>query len=219
MRSVLPDSVVGGVTLGCICNRVPHRLVPFRPTLLTAPYMRTPGPIDTAHQRRFATLLFLLLALVWIVPAPAATLELDLDLRHAEVPVGKPLVVLVKLMNSGHEPVVLRGARNLSPGGGFRLSVINDRGQELPVPPRPGLSLAEARSGNARRVLAPGEGIAVPFFIDLIGHARSPGDYTLKATYESPAPTPDNPSINPNHREGVSAQAATIAFRVQVLTP
>lgn len=151
--------------------------------------------------------------------APAADLTVDLALQRSEILVGDQLVVLVSLMNTGSEPVVLRGTRDLSPGGGFRLSIINANGQELPVPPRAGLSLADARNGPTRRVLAPDEGIAVPFFIDLIGHARNPGAYSLKATYQSPIPTPNNPSINPRHREGITAEPATIAFQVKAVSP
>lgn len=138
-------------------------------------------------------------------------LELSVRINKSKAKLGDQVRLDAILINNGTQSVVLRGMRDTSPGGGFRLSVKRSDGVVTQLPPSDGLSLADAQNGTKHQVLQPGAGIIVFFPVDLTqGPFNTFGKHEITVTYQSPTPTPGNPSITPGYLESQVATPAAV---------
>ena len=143
------------------------------------------------------------------------TLLLSATFDRTSTAVGQRVYLTATLQNQGQSPVVLRGARDLSAGGGFALTVKTPSGQTTSLPATPGMSLAEAQTGERHIVIRPGAGIRLRFPIDIQSSFFSQkGKYGITLSYQSPAPSPGNTTVIPGQLEGESADPAVLTLNV-----
>ena len=165
---------------------------------------------------RFSITTLLALALPAAVLAQKSNLLVTAAVSPRTINQGGVVQLDARIQNDARsKSVVLRGEPGWTTQGGVSLLVTDAAGNVRTIAAElGGLSAEEARNGNRKLVLKPGEGVSLTRQIATTELFPRAGTYTVVVSYRSPQPGNGNRSINPDELEGESAQSEPVTVSV-----
>jgi hypothetical protein len=142
-------------------------------------------------------------------------LELKVHSPLASVSMNQSLPLAVVWTNQSTQRVVLRGEPGPSVSGGLTITITDSDGVSRNLAPRRSrLTTQQVVNGSRRIELLPGHGHGIAARLAASELFPVPGRYRISASYQSPLPTPGNPSATAGAIEGSIATAAAVEIEV-----